>query len=72
MSRLITAPPDAIATNPKASFSEDLWSFFKREIPNDNANKKGTAKIPVVAPDASNEIAKKSSDVPIASTPMMR
>ena len=50
----IIAPADAIETKPKESFSEDLLFFFNLEIPTDKDSKNGTAKTPVVAPDASN------------------
>ena len=57
------APVEAIATNPKLSFSDDLLSFFKLETPIARAKIKGTVKAPVVAPEASKEIAKNSGDV---------
>ena len=59
----IIAPVDAIATNPKLSFSDALLSFFIEEIPIESARIKGTARIPVVDPEASNEIARNSLEV---------
>lgn len=59
----IIAPEEAIATNPKLSFSEDLLSFLRVETPIARANINGTVRAPVVAPDASKDIAKNSGDV---------
>lgn len=59
----IIAPADVIATKPKLSFSEALLSFFKAEVPMASPRIKGTVNAPVVAPDASKDIAKNSRDV---------
>lgn len=63
----IIAPDDAIATKPKLSFSEDLLSFLRWDTPKERASIKGTVKAPVVAPEASKDIAKNSGDVNIES-----
>ena len=52
-----------MATRPKLSFSDALLSFFKAETPMANASIKGTVNAPVVAPDASKEIAKNSAEI---------
>ncbi len=57
------APVDAMATRPKLSFSDALLSFFNAEMPTESDSINGTARIPVVAPDASNATAKNSGDV---------
>src|SRR5690606_18826735 len=57
------APEEEIATKPKLSFSEAFPFFFKEDIPEDNANINGTVSAPVVAPEASNEMAKNSLEV---------
>ena len=59
----IIAPTDAIATSPKLSISEALLSFFIVDTPSAKASIKGTAKIPVVAPEASKAIVKNSIGV---------
>ena len=59
----IIAPTDAIATSPKLSLSDALLSFFIEDIPTAKAKIKGTAKIPVVAPEASKAIVKNSTGV---------
>ena len=57
------APLEASATKPKLSSSAALLSFFNFEIPTASERMNGTARIPVVAPEASKEIAKNSLDV---------
>ncbi len=44
-------------TMPKLSISENLLSFFSAETPAARARMKGTVTAPVVAPEASKEIA---------------
>ena len=66
-STAMIAPDEAKATRPKLSFSEALLSFFNLDIPTERANIKGTAIIPVVAPEASKAIARNSRDANIAS-----
>ncbi len=51
------APTDAIAIIPKLSFSDALLSLRRLVTPMDKESKKGTAKTPVVTPEASNAIA---------------
>jgi len=58
----MTAPTEAIATNPKLSFSEALLSFFSIDMPTDKDKIKGTASMPVVEPEASREIARNSGE----------
>ena len=67
-SRSITpriAPVEAMATSPKLSFSDALLSFFILEIPKERESINGTASIPVVAPEASKEMARNSLEVKI-------
>ncbi len=68
----IIAPVDAMATNPKLSFSDALLSFFNFDIPTDRDKINGTASIPVVAPEASKDIAKNSRDAKIANPKMIK
>ena len=69
---LIIAPAEASATRPKLSSSDALLSLRSREMPTAKARRKGTARIPVVAPDASNAIARNSGWVKNAKTKMIR
>ena len=62
------APVEVIPTNPKLSVSDDLLSFFSIDTPTAIANINGTVKAPVVAPDASKDIARNSGDVNNART----
>ena len=62
----IIAPVEAIATSPKLSFSENLLSFFKFEIPTAIAKINGTVSAPVVAPEASKDIAINSEEAKMA------
>ena len=56
----IITPVEAIAKSPKLSFSEALLSFLSLDIPRERESIKGTVKAPVVAPEASKEMAKNS------------
>src|SRR5690554_4474957 len=58
----IIAPVDEIPTSPKLSASPILLSFLMAETPAANASMKGTVTAPVVAPDASNAMARKSNE----------
>ncbi|MPN40905.1 hypothetical protein SDC9_188445 [bioreactor metagenome] len=62
------APVDAIPTSPKLSFSDALLSFFRRETPNARPSMNGTVRAPVVAPEASKEMARNSGDMNTART----
>src|SRR5690606_8573844 len=66
------APVEAIATNPKLSCSDALLSFLSAETPKASARINGTVKAPVVAPDASKDIAKNSGEVNKASTRIIK
>ena len=68
----MTAPVEATATRPKLSFSDDFESLLIAETPIARAIMNGTVIAPVVAPDASNDIARNSSDVKIAITNITR
>ena len=68
----IIAPVDAIATKPKLSFSDDLESFLIAVTPIASAIIKGTVMAPVVAPDASKEIARNSLEVNKARTSIIK
>ena len=57
------APVDAMATRPKLSFSDAFESFLREATPWPIARMNGTVSAPVVAPDASNYIARNSLDV---------
>lgn len=59
---VIIAPADTMPTKPKLSSSETLLSFFSVETPAAIANINGTVIAPVVAPEASKDIAKKMGD----------
>src|SRR5574344_1263219 len=67
----IIGPVDAMATNPKLSLSDALQSFFNCETPIASARIKGTVNAPVVAPEASKDIAKNSREVIQASIKMI-
>lgn len=54
------APVEEMPTRPKLSASPALLYFFKAETPAAKANIKGTVIAPVVAPEASNAMAKNS------------
>ncbi len=56
----IIAPAEAMATKPKLSSSEALLSLRRRAMPTAKARIKGTASMPVVAPEASKAMARNS------------
>ena len=56
----IIAPAEAIPRSPKLSFSEDLLSLLRTDIPAASVTMNGTVIAPVVAPEASKEIASNS------------
>ncbi len=60
-------PELIIPTSPK-EFSSDFLPPLTLESPSDNARTKGVVKAPVVAPEASNDIARNSSDTSNANT----
>src|SRR5690606_6795261 len=72
MITVMIAPVEAMATSPKLSFSDALLSFFNAETPMASAKMKGTVNAPVVAPEASNEMARNSGEVKRASTRIMK
>ncbi len=71
-STLMIAPAEAMATRPKLSASEATLSLRRREMPTARAKRKGTAKMPVVAPEESKAMAKNSGWVNNARTKMIR